>query len=165
MSMGSIAFAVQLYGLLERDRTIEANKPIEGDKPAKHRVFHLTPPSSECPTESGKSVSVQTETHEVYTPSTLWPCFFGLILHCEVMICSLFQIQFGLAQLCDRAWNGEKGSMVLKFGLGIRWTLSDLMPRWVILGISFLPLSVLLAWVIVYILDWGAIAGKSYRLR
>lgn len=105
MSMGSIAFAVQLYGLLERDRTIETNAHLEGDKPAKHTVIHPILPSSECecPTESGKSVSVQTEAHEVFTPSTLWPCFFGLILHCGVMICSLFQIQFGLAQLCDRA--------------------------------------------------------------
>lgn len=141
---------------IQLQRTIEANEPIKGDKPAKHTVIHPTLPSSERPTESCKSVSVQTEAHEVYTPITVWSCFFGLILQCGVMICSLFKIQFGPARFCDHAGNVRKGSMVLKFELGIRWTLTDLMPRWVIFtGISFLPLSVLLGpWLGLLCICW-----------
>lgn len=152
----------------QQHRTIKANEPTESDKPAMHTVILPTPPSSECLTENRKSVSVQTESHEVYTPITLWLCFSGFILQCGVMICSLFTIQFGLAQFCDRAGNVQKGSMALKFELGIRWTLTDLMPRWAIFMVVFLSTIVCfawaMAWVIVYMFDWGSIVGKSYRV-
>ncbi|KOS48693.1 hypothetical protein ACN38_g378 [Penicillium nordicum] len=157
---------------------IEANEPIEDDKPAQHTVIHPTPPSSELPTESCKSVSVsvQTEAHEVYTPITLWSCLFGLILQCGVMICSLFKIQLGLVQFCDRAGNVKKGSLDFKFELGIRWTLTGLMPRWVIfMGTSFVALSVLLgSWLGLLCICWIGVQlqespielkYEAYRLR
>lgn len=125
---------------------IQQDRTIESDEPTKHTVVHPTLPNSKLPIESRKSISVQTEPHEVYTPITLWSCFFGLILQCGIMICSLFKMQFSSTQFCDRAGNIKSGSMIrLKFELGIRWSLTDLMPRWMFFtGISFLPLSILL---------------------
>lgn len=161
---------------IQQHRTIKANEPIESDKPAKNTVIPPTPPSSECPTESRNSVSVQTEAHEVYKPITLWSCFFGLILQCGVMVCSLFKIQFGPTQFCDHAGNVQKGSTDSRFELGIRWSLTDLMPRWVIfMGISFLPLSVLLGpWLGLLCICWIGVQlqespieleFEAYRLR
>ncbi|CAI7580040.1 unnamed protein product [Penicillium discolor] len=50
---------------IQQHRTIQANEPIESDKPAKHMVIPPTPRRSEFPTESRKFVSVQTETDEL----------------------------------------------------------------------------------------------------
>lgn len=125
---------------------IQQHRIVEGDELAKPTVLHPTLPNPKRPTGSRKSVSVQTEADEVYTPITLWSCFFGLILQCRMMICGLFKIQFDPTRSRDRAGNMKKASMVrLKFELGIRWSLTDSMLRWIFFTvISFLPLSILL---------------------
>ncbi|CAG7980856.1 unnamed protein product [Penicillium nalgiovense] len=119
---------------------------VEGDELAKLTVLHPTLPNPKRPTGSRKSVSVQTEADEVYTPITLRSYFFGLILQCRMMMCGLFKIQFDPTHFCDRAGNMKKASMVrLKLELGIRWSLTDLTLRWMFFTVvSFLSLSILL---------------------
>ena len=136
---------------------IQEHRIVEGDELVELTVPHPTLPTPKRVTGSYKSVSVQTEADEVYTPITLWSCFFGLLLQCRMMICGLFNIQYGPTQLCDRAGNMKKASMVrLKFELGIRWSLTDFMPRWMsFMVISFLPLSILIGpWLGLLCVSW-----------
>jgi hypothetical protein len=125
---------------------IQQRRIVESDELAKSTVLHPTLPNPKRPTGSRKSVSVQTEADEVYTPITLWSRFFGLILQRTMMICGLFKIRFDPIYFGDRAGNMKKVSMVrLKFELGIRWSLTDFMLRWNFFKvISFLSLSILL---------------------
>ncbi|KGO69583.1 hypothetical protein PITC_000010 [Penicillium italicum] len=147
---------------------IQQHQTINDDEPAQLTVIHSTLPNPKCLTETRKSVSIQTEADEVYTPITLWSCFFGLIFQCGVMICSLLKVQFGPTQFCDRAGNVKMGSMVhLKLELGIRWSLTDLVPRWVVFTvISFLPLRILLGpWLGLLCICWIGVQLQESPIR